>query len=1018
MKFARHLTGGFALLLIFSLGCAPRLFASPLQWHESGVVVRQGHHIEWQRAGYRAESGDIVYVWSDTRLGYRDVWAQKLSATGEILWQTTGVPVVTCRNRQEDPEITEVTDGWIVAWIDFREDTTGDVWAQKLDQNGNKLWDEDGVLVNSYPYYVAETTLRAVPDENGGAIIAWVDGRGGDAGDIYAQHILSNGTIDPEWPADGLPVAAESGAQHQVTSYPDDAGGMIIAWQDARSGDPDIYISRITSAGFLPWGESGMELCTASGEQQTPKLAVDGQGGAFIAWVDARNGPTDLYYQHVDADGEILLEPDGLALCQAEYNQNKVRIAYDGNGGAICVWADYRAGGLESDIYAQKIDPDGSLAWAANGIVICDAEYSQEEIRLASDMRGGAIVAWEDTRNQSGNRLMADVFAQRVDAAGAVLWPTNRVAVIDSANMQTQPLVRPDGEGGAFIAWSDSRSGSIGIRVQHLDSLATKQLAVGGVEIVWGLDGDAIRPLSVPLNFGRVACVWEDGRLGTRGKVLYYQIIDSTGQIDLLMNGLPVAADFPPETQANQQNHWVCPDGALGLFVVWEDQRTGTSLIRAQHINIQGETLWPGEGVIVSPSERDQDQAACAPDDEGGVYVAWSGRNAEWHIDIYVQRLTSDGESAWPEPLQLQDTRDDDLLQGMVTDGTGRAILVWEAGGGEESDVLSACVAANGSPAWVTPVCDYDGEQRAPVIASDGQGGAYFVWRDRRNLNDDDIYAQHIDASGGALWTEDGLATCTETNDQIRPRCTTDEDGSVLIAWEDYRNNVDRNIYAQKVNAQGVLQFPESGLEVVTESSDQYEVEIATEWHSGFYLAWTDLRSGQYPDIYATHFDAAGDNASPADWPDDGAVVNESENWQHRSTIAHDGAGGAVVFWQDWRSSGKQPLINLWAQRLNDYTVNTPLRTGVAMPEGYILEAFPNPFNPITEIRFSLPHFDHVRLAIYDLLGRVVVTLVDEPLPSGSYRLRWNAHNVSSGTYFCRMQTTHFAETVKMTLVK
>ncbi|MBU1706373.1 hypothetical protein KKB28_00485, partial [bacterium] len=79
--------------------------------------------------------------------------------------------------------------------------------------------------------------------------------------------------------------------------------------------------------------------------------------------------------------------------------------------------------------------------------------------------------------------------------------------------------------------------------------------------------------------------------------------------IDLPMNGVPVAGDFPVGTQANQQNHQVCRDGDLGFFVIWEDQRTGANLIRAQHINILGEILWSGEGIQVAESERDQDMA-------------------------------------------------------------------------------------------------------------------------------------------------------------------------------------------------------------------------------------------------------------------------------------------------------------------------------------------------------------------------------------------------------------------------
>jgi hypothetical protein len=1005
-------------VLILSLAYAIPSFAQPLLWDSRGVMIRQGYHIEWQRVGIRCSNGDILYAWSDTRLGDRDVRAQRVSATGTVLWQDGGIPIVIAPSRQEDPEIIEVTGGYIIAWIDFREDTTGDVWAQKIDQNGNRLWASDGVLVNRYPYFVEETTLRAAHDGSGGAIIAWVDGRGGDAGDILAQRILSNGTVDPSWPEDGLEVGVGSGSQVQVTATSDNAGGMIIAWQDGRNNQPDIYISRILPNGSTPWGENGMPICTVAAEQKTPKVDVDGYGGAFVVWVDSRNGPSDIYYQHVNGNGDILLEQNGLPMCTASNNQNEVRIVYDGYYGAICVWDDYRAGGVELDIYAQKILPDGSLAWTVNGELVCGAPFGQEEVRLTSDLRGGAIIAWEDTRQSNGNRLMADIYAQRLDASGTARWAANGIMVIDSINMQTQPMVRPDGVGGALIAWSDSRNGSIGVRIQRMDSLGAKKLTGGGVELVWGLDGDAIRPLAVPLDLGRVACIWQDSRLGVRGPALYFQILDSTGQINLTTNGIPVAGDIPLDVPANQQNHQVCPDGTDGFFAIWEDQRTGTTLIRAQRVNRLGQALWPQTGILVVESDHDQDEAACAPAGDGGLFVAWSGRDTNSQIDIYVQRLSGTGNPIWAQPLQLQSTYDDDILQGMIAGGTGRAILVWESGGGEETDIYSLCVNADGSTAWSVAICDCTSEQRTPSMVSDGHGGALYAWRDYRNLANNDIYAQSVDSLGNFHWAPGGLAVCTAANDQVSPRSAVDKDGNFLITWEDYRNGADRDLYVQKISPTGVLQFPVIGLPVSMETSDQYEARILAEHEDGFYMVWTDIRSRLYPDIYAMHMNASGGIAVPVEWPQGGLMVNASENLQHRSTIAPDAGGGVITFWQDWRSSGKAPLINLWAQRLNDGTVDVPLRTGPALPEGYALQAFPNPFNSTTEIRFSLPRNERVRMAIYNVLGQMVTTLVDEPLLAGSYRMRWNASDAASGVYFCRIEAARFNRTIKMMMVK
>ena len=84
---------------------------------------------------------------------------------------------------------------------------------------------------------------------------------------------------------------------------------------------------------------------------------------------------------------------------------------------------------------------------------------------------------------------------------------------------------------------------------------------------------------------------------------------------------------------------------------------------------------------------------------------------------------------------------------------------------------------------------------------------------------------------------------------------------------------------------------------------------------------------------------------------------------------------------------------------------------------------YPNPFNPTTIITYDLPRTAHVRLAIYDVLGRQVKRLVDTQKPAGQYQVTWDATNdlcepVAAGLYFCRMETAGFVQTRKMLLVR
>jgi hypothetical protein len=84
----------------------------------------------------------------------------------------------------------------------------------------------------------------------------------------------------------------------------------------------------------------------------------------------------------------------------------------------------------------------------------------------------------------------------------------------------------------------------------------------------------------------------------------------------------------------------------------------------------------------------------------------------------------------------------------------------------------------------------------------------------------------------------------------------------------------------------------------------------------------------------------------------------------------------------------------------------------------WLSQNYPNPFNPITVIAFLLPEKQNVSLKVYDILGKEVVTLVDEELNGGYYEKTFNAINLSSGIYFYRLITDNYNETKKMLLIK
>ncbi|MFH1194401.1 MAG: right-handed parallel beta-helix repeat-containing protein [bacterium] len=83
-----------------------------------------------------------------------------------------------------------------------------------------------------------------------------------------------------------------------------------------------------------------------------------------------------------------------------------------------------------------------------------------------------------------------------------------------------------------------------------------------------------------------------------------------------------------------------------------------------------------------------------------------------------------------------------------------------------------------------------------------------------------------------------------------------------------------------------------------------------------------------------------------------------------------------------------------------------------------LLQNYPNPFNPTTAISWQLAAGSKTQIKIYDVLGREVATLVDEYLPAGSYAREWNASELPSGIYFCRMEVGSYKSSIKLLLLK
>jgi hypothetical protein len=435
----------------------------------------------------------------------------------------------------------------------------------------------------------------------------------------------------------GFPICTAKGVQQYPEIASDGVGGAIVAWWDARNGNDDIYAQRISADGAVQWIADGVALCIEAGSQRNPAIASDGAGGAIFAWQDYRRGylDCDIYVKRISVDGRALWTADGLALCAARGQQWNQAIIADGAGGAIVAWQDYRNNDAP-DIYAQRISADGTPRWPADGVALCTAPGTQIWPKLTRDGAGGAIVIWEDGRERYGDGV---IYAQRIAPDGTVQWDSNGVALCTAARRQNEPTLVPDGAGGAIVAWRDWRNRNDDVYAQRISATGMRQ---------WMADGVAL---------------WDDS--------------------------------------CRMRSHAIVADGAGGAIISSSAESGGNGTIRVQRISGDAALRWSAGGVVLCSAAGQFLFQNMIADAAGGAIVTWTRyrRGGKWK-DVYAQRISADGGVQW------------------LADGVA--------------------------------VCTKTGDPFCPAFVSDGAGGAIFTWSDSdfRSRTKGDIYAQILSASG------------------------------------------------------------------------------------------------------------------------------------------------------------------------------------------------------------------------------------------------------------------------------
>ena len=183
-----------------------------------------------------------------------------------------------------------------------------------------------------------------------------------------------------------------------------------------------------------------------------------------------------------------------------------------------------------------------------------------------------------------------------------------------------------------------------------------------------------------------------------------------------------------------------------------------------------------------------------------------------------------------------------------------------------------------------------------------------------------------------AAWPVDPLVNvplCTAPGDQLWPAAISDGAGGAFVAWTDLRAGASysySDLYVQRISADGVPQWAVDGASVCTAPGDQADptLGIVSDGAGGAIVTWNDFRSGTNYHLYAQRISAAG---TPL-WTTDGVPVCTAAGNQQSPTITADGAGGAIIAWFDLRAGD---IHDIYVQRISSEGASLWTTDGVAL---------------------------------------------------------------------------------------
>ena len=460
--------------------------------------------------------------------------------------------------------------------------------------------------------------------------------------------------------------------------------------------------------------------------------------------------------------------------------------------------------------------------------------------------------------------------------------------------------------------------------------------------------GSGILPEVKATSNGGAYIAW----LTSGGFHVYIQYVDETGTAQFEAGGMLVS-DHSNSSWIAVYHLNLVVDHDNNAILTLVDQRSGPWNVFAYKISPAGTMEWGEDGIQLSASNTANYSPRITVLHDNSMVTAWSENLSE----VYIQRVSSEGEVLWGNGLNLSDNTETFMAPLPKTTPSGELLLQWIGQSGPvwaaNSNIYLQKFDVDGNPQWngaaliTGPVIIPMGNWLQETVIQES-GGSFSAWTE---LSGDvqSALAQHIDNNGNHLWANDVLLSGNAAHFRTSPRIAIAENTQEMLAvWNESNGSQSmRGISAQRLDENGNRLWGDNGIVVVPLTSDYVYNDLAVmgmgEELITFYIQ--NNFTNTVSDIFSIRLD---DNGDPF-WDDE--VVSITNSGQPKTDLKIAGINGNFIL--SWSENGQirahclrqdgtlgQPELNIVAGDINQDGVVTIV--DIVHLVGIILGSLPN----------------------------------------------------------------------------